>query len=117
MTKHVKPKCETMDTFFSKQIPASAKRVQDDITTESPSICSTAVTISHEPFTPEDDSEVNASSSSLLKAAAASVNLPSYPDISRMDGSDIQNPDVKMKLLTCTLKDTHNFSFPVRYIH
>ena len=73
-------------------------------TTDSPS-CSTAVTISRDPFTPEHESETeseaSASSSPLSKAAVASVNLPSYPDISSLSDSesDIQTTNVKMKLV------------------
>ena len=44
MSKRQKPKCQTINKFISKQIPASSKKVKDDITTDSPS-CSTAVTI------------------------------------------------------------------------
>jgi hypothetical protein len=53
----------------------------------------------------------------LSKAAVASINIPSYPDISSLSDSDIQNTNVKMKLLTGTLKDAHNFLFPARFIH
>jgi hypothetical protein len=34
-----------------------------------------------------------------------------------LSDSDIQNTDVKMKLLTDTWKDAHNFPFPARFIH
>ena len=82
-------------------MPASSKKVQDDTDSRS---CSTAVTISQEPFTPEYESETTTSASSLSKAAAASINKHSYPDISSLSDSDIQNTDVKMKLLTGTWK-------------
>ena len=79
-------------------------------TTDSPS-CSTVVTMSQEPFTPVHESETTANPSSLSKAAAASINIPSYPDISSPSDSDIQNTDVMMKLLTGTCKDAHNYPF------
>ena len=75
------------------------------------------VTISQEPFTPKHESETTASSSSLSKAAVASINIPSNPHISSLSDSDIQNADVKMKLLTGTWKDAHNFPFPVWFIY
>jgi len=52
----------------------------------------------------------------LFKAATASINIISYPDISSLSDSDIQNTDVKMKLLTGTWKDAHNLPFPARII-
>ena len=115
MSKRQKPKCQNIYKFFSKQIPASSKKVQDDITTDSPS-CSTAVTISQDPFTTEHKSETTASPSSLSKTATASMNIPSYADISSLSDSDIQNTDVKMKLWTGIWKDARNFPFPARFI-
>ena len=88
---------QTINKLFRKQIPALSKKVQDDTTTYNPP-CSTAVTISQDPFTPKDESETTASSSSLSKAAMASINIPSYPDISSLSDSDIQNTDVMTKL-------------------
>ena len=85
---NVKSQRVKLSTYSSvNKCPLHRKRYK--MTTDSPS-CSTAVTIWQEHFTPEHESETTTSSSFLSKAAATSINIPSYPDISSLSDSDIQ---------------------------